>query len=219
MTWRCMKVHDMLHNALAPTMTVRPWPDEVIDRVGHDPRSAYVEQFWLPLLGPSSVLLLRRLAAELEHHPTEVALPMEGTARSLGLGTKGGRTSTFGRTLDRCRQFQLLHLEEDGSTLLARRMLPPLNRGQVGRLPDEVRAQHDRWLHADVSAHAAGEAERRRARLLALSLFELGERAEEIEGRLVRWHFPPLVAREATAWSRTRHLAASETNPTPPDAA
>jgi hypothetical protein len=146
---------DVATALLAPRVTVRPWPDEVIDRVGHDPRSAYVERFWLPLLGPSSVVLLRRLATELDDNAEAVSLPTESTARSLGLGLKGGRASTFHRTVDRCRQFHLVHLEDEGRTLLARRKLPPLNRGQVGRLPDEVRAQHDRWVHAELVAHAA----------------------------------------------------------------
>jgi hypothetical protein len=213
-----MGLHDMDAPAAA-TLTVRPWPDDVIDRVGHDPRSAYVERFWLPLLGPSSVLLLRRLASELEDHPAEVSLPVEGTARSLGLGVRGGRGSTFLRTVERCRQFQLVHLEDDGRTLLARRKLPPLNRGQVGRLPEAVQAQHERWVLADVRARADGEQERRRARLLALSLFELGEATEDVERRLLRWRFPPPVAREGTAWALARHRAARTAGNLPPEAA
>ncbi|MFV0526368.1 MAG: hypothetical protein ACK5RL_17935 [Acidimicrobiales bacterium] len=50
-------------------LLVRPWPDPVLDEMGHDPRSAYVEQFWLSILGPSAVLLLRRLARGLERSP------------------------------------------------------------------------------------------------------------------------------------------------------
>src|SRR5260221_8242746 len=169
-----MIMRDMHSIALAPRLTVRPWPDEVIDRLGHDPRSAYVERFWLPLLGPSSVLLLRRLAAELDENPSEVSLPMEGTARSLGLAATRGRGSTFVRTVERCRQFQLVHVEADGCTLLARRKLPPLNRGQVGRLPDDLRAEHDRWTQEQLVTRADNEQERRRARLLSLSLYELG---------------------------------------------
>ena len=46
------------------TLTVQPWVDEVIDTVGHEVRSPYVEQFWLGLLGPSSTWLLRRLVAK-----------------------------------------------------------------------------------------------------------------------------------------------------------
>ncbi len=42
-------------------LTVQPWPDPVIDAVGHEVRSPYVERFWLGLLGPSSTWLLRRL--------------------------------------------------------------------------------------------------------------------------------------------------------------
>ncbi|MEO7556920.1 MAG: hypothetical protein ABIV94_10010 [Acidimicrobiales bacterium] len=205
----------------SPTLTVRPWPDEVIDRVGHDPRSAYVERFWLPLLGPSSVVLLRRLAHELDDQPAEVCLPLEPTARSLGLGIRGGRGSTFVKTLERCRQFQLVHVEADGRTVLARRKLPPLNRGQVGRLPEPVRADHDRWIRSELVAATTGDQERRRARLLALSLFELGEQPEDVERRLLRWRFVPLLAKEATAWSGARHRAASaaaSVDP-PPDAA
>ena len=33
-----------------PCLRVEPWPDPVIDELGHDPRSAYVETFWLPVL-------------------------------------------------------------------------------------------------------------------------------------------------------------------------
>jgi hypothetical protein len=52
---------DMLH--------VVGWPDPVIDALGHDPRSWYVEQFWLSVLGPTSTWLMRRLAAGLDAAP------------------------------------------------------------------------------------------------------------------------------------------------------
>ncbi len=34
------------------SLTIRPWPDSVIDSLGHDPRSHYVETYWLGILGP-----------------------------------------------------------------------------------------------------------------------------------------------------------------------
>ena len=37
------------------TLTVKPWPDALIDTLGYDPRSRYVETFWLPTLGPPSI--------------------------------------------------------------------------------------------------------------------------------------------------------------------
>jgi hypothetical protein len=38
----------------APTLKTA-WPEAVIDAVGHDPHSTYVEMFWLEILGPSRV--------------------------------------------------------------------------------------------------------------------------------------------------------------------
>ena len=46
----------------SPTLALRPWVDELIDTLGFDPRSSYVERFWLPILGPSTTWLLRRVA-------------------------------------------------------------------------------------------------------------------------------------------------------------
>ena len=37
-----------------PSLHVLPWVDPVIDQVGYDPRSRYVERFWLGILGPPS---------------------------------------------------------------------------------------------------------------------------------------------------------------------
>ncbi len=49
---------------------ISPWLDPVVDRRGHDPRSSYVEKFWLGTLGPPSVpfrpIPLRRMVGPLE---------------------------------------------------------------------------------------------------------------------------------------------------------
>src|SRR3546814_17427683 len=66
------------------TISVRPWPDPVIDQVGHDPRSPYVEQFWLGILGPTATWLLRRLVSGLAESPAgyDLALARPARARS-----------------------------------------------------------------------------------------------------------------------------------------
>ena len=71
------------------TLAVRPWPDPVIDALGHDPRSAYVEQYWLGILGPSTTWLLRRLAAGLEASPAGFDLPLSDTAARPRPGRQG----------------------------------------------------------------------------------------------------------------------------------
>jgi hypothetical protein len=188
------------------TLTVRPWPDPVIDALGHDPRSAYVEQFWLGILGPSTTWLLRRLAAGLDASPAGFELPLAETARALGLGDKGGRHSPFMRALGRVCQFDLGQLQGDDG-LDVRRRLPPLNRRQVARLPLALQEDHQRWQDEQLHTPRA-EQLRVRSRRLALSLVELGEDVEATERQLSRWRFPPVLSREAAAWAWDRHRQA-----------
>lgn len=195
---------------LNPTdaLTVRPWPDDVIDAVGHDPRSPYVERFWLGILGPSTTWLLRRIAAELETSPAGFELPLADTAKALGLGHMGGRNSPFVRALTRLCQFELATPHGEGE-LAVRRKVPPLNRRQVGRLPEQLQAAHEAWQDAQLRT-PAHEQLRRRSRQLALSLLELGEDVEGTERQLMRWKFHPALCRESTAWAWSRHRAANE---------
>ncbi len=39
----------------ADSLHIVAWTDPVIDTLGHDPRSWYVEQFWLPVIGPPTI--------------------------------------------------------------------------------------------------------------------------------------------------------------------
>lgn len=181
------------------------WSDPVIDAVGHDPRSAYVETFWLGVLGPSTTWLIRRLAAGLDEAPEGFDLPLGDTARSLGLGGEG-RHSPFVRALGRCVQFDLA--QPDGDAVLAvRRRLPPLNRRQLVRLPESVQLAHQRHVEADLATPPL-EKMRRRSRRLALSLLELGETLEETERQLLRWRFHPSLCHESARWAWDRHTEA-----------
>ncbi|MEI7594050.1 MAG: hypothetical protein WCK41_12645 [Actinomycetes bacterium] len=182
---------------------VQPWPDPLIDRLGHDPRSDYVERFWLGIVGPSTVLLMRRLANDLDQHPDGFTLDVTDTARSLGVGMRGGRQSPFMRTVDRVCRFGgarwqgLDHLE-------VRRKLPPLTRGQVVRLTPTLQAEHATWIEAHVDVDTV-EQLKRRARHLALSLLELGEDLASTERQLHRWRFHPAIAHDAVQWAVDRH--------------
>ena len=190
----------------ADTLQIRPWPDPVIDAVGHDPRSHYVEEFWLGILGPSTTWLLRRVAAGLEANPSGFTMTLADTATALGLGSKGGRHSPFMRALGRVCQFDLGQLQDE-CTLAVRRKLPPLNRRQVERLPDMLRDAHTRWQEEQLRIPAI-EGLRRRCRRLALSLVELGEDLEGTERQLHRWKFHPALAHESAAWAWRKHREA-----------
>ena len=125
-------------------LKVRPWPDPVLDSLGHDVRSPYVERYWLPILGPSATLLVRRLATELEGDPEGFELEPAAWAVELGIGMRGGRHSPFWRSVERACRFGASR--RNGGVLAVRRRLPPLNRHQIERLPPSLRQRHDDWM-------------------------------------------------------------------------
>lgn len=179
---------------------IEPWPDPVIDAVGHDPRSAYVERFWLPVLGPSAVWLLRHLAAELEARPEGTTIDVADTARALGVGARGGRNSPFARSIERITTFGFARLVGP-EELQVRTALPPLTQRQLQRLPVTLQRDHELWTRREAE-EPPGQAYRRRARALAASLLALGEDLETVERQLHRWRFHPAVAHEAVTWAR-----------------
>ncbi len=198
-------VPPVLTDPAPASLQIRPWPDPVIDQRGVDPRSGYVEQYWLGILGPSTTWLLRRLVAGLEASPAGYELDLAETAAALGLAGPG-RNGPFVRALTRCCQFELAHVPEDG-VLAVRRRIPPLSARQVARLPEALQAAHRRWQEAQ--AGAGVEAVRRRTRRLALSLVELGEDLEATERQLMRWRFHPALCHEAAVWAWKRHQQAA----------
>ena len=135
-------------NLIFPTdvMQVVPWVDPVVDTLGFDARSDYVELFWLGVIGPSTTWLMRRLAAGLDRSPEGFTLDLGETAQALGIsgqgGTLGGRNAPFARTLVRACQFGLA--QPNGTRLAVRRRLPPLNARQLERLPARLQTlAHD----------------------------------------------------------------------------
>lgn len=201
------------------TMAVRPRPDAVIDEIGHDARSAYVERFWLGILGPSATWLLRRLVDGLDAAPEGYDLDLPRTAAELGLGAKSGQHSPFVRTIDRCARFGVV--EVVGSTeLRVRRKLPPLTRFQLERLPAHLQAEHQAWLEGDRPRPSVDE-QREHARGLALSLLELGEDEPTTERLLHRREVHPAMAHDAVAWAVAHRSVTQRIAPRdlPPEAA
>lgn len=203
--------------AAAPTipatgvLRVVPWPDPVIDKLGFDPRSHYVEAYWLSTLGPSTTWLLRRLAHGLDESPDGFELDLSECAREIGLGDKGGRHSPFARSLARLVQFEIAQWQAVDVTLAVRRHVPPLNRRQVLHLPDTLRVRHDDWQQRQLEAPPA-EVTRKRCRSLAYVLMETGEDCEATERELLRMGFHPALCYESTAWAAARLAATAAAN-------
>jgi hypothetical protein len=121
----------------------------VIDAVGQDPRSDYVEMFWLPILGPSCILAARRLANRFDAEPEGFQLAMGPFARSLGLGAGTGRHAPVQRTLGRLVDFGMARV--GGGCFALRRSFPPLAARHIERLPGHLARAHAAVLAAQVA--------------------------------------------------------------------
>lgn len=192
-------------------LKLRAWPDPVVDPVGHDPRSRYVEKFWLGILGPSSTWLLRHFADRLERDPDGVEMDVRVMAGSMGLGIRGGRNSPLFKSLSRCCQFGLARFFDE-RTILVRRSLPPLSARQLARLPEALQEEH----LALYSAPARQDPRRSdMARGIAEALIGAGEPPDQVEAHLHRLGIHPAVAfdsvRRAVTNSRTANAFVATT--------
>ncbi len=123
------------------TLLIKPWNDPVVDTLGHDPRSRYVETFWLPTLGPTALLLLRHLADRFDRTPDGVELTVSDTSHALGLGQRDGDSSPLVRTLRRLTQFDLACEDPMSDTVAVRRNVPPVNTPPPPPTPERAPAR------------------------------------------------------------------------------
>jgi len=176
------------------------WRDVNIESVGFDPRSSYVEKFWLPFLGPSTVFLARRITEMLENEPYGTAIDLEELSIMLGLGSHTYKHSTIQKTLNRLLVFELARIMPS-KAVSVRLKLPPLPQRFINRLPQTMQELHGKELQ-DGTENALA-ATRTRARSLALALAKLGHDRMAIEKQLISWRFHPSICYETLNWIET----------------
>jgi hypothetical protein len=169
---------------------VRPWDDPLVDRRGHDPRSVYVEQFWLSVLGPTATWLLRRLVAGFDHHPDGYELDVPSAARSLGLSVTKGWASPFAKALQRCVMFGVVQRLPD--EWVVRRRVPLISQRHLLRLPVELQSAHQQWTTTTISLDSLA-----RAHALAAAMLAAGDDRGLLEPQLVAVGVPAPAAAEA----------------------
>ncbi len=189
----------------------------MIDTLGHDPRSLYVEMFLLPTLGPTTLLLARHLAQRFDREPEGFPLDLMETSLALGLGPREGANSPVARALVRLAQFDLARAQgaaaarppgdarrrlttRPAAVWQVRQAFPPVNRRHLKRLPPSLQSTLSSWT----AVHLA-DAARQRARRVAFVLLETGEAPDLVERALLRAGFSPSLCHEATAWAAARH--------------
>lgn len=170
-----------------PTLMVVPWHDPVVDAVGHEVRSTYVELFWLNVLGPSATWALRRLVAGLDRYPLGYELDLGETAHELGLSYSTATSSTFVRALQRCVLFGVAQPIAGG--LAVRRHLPPVAARHLSRMPERLQHQHHHW-----AVRTAALQDLERAAALARTMLDVGDEPEALERQLLAVGVPPAAA-------------------------
>lgn len=101
---------------------------------------AYVEAVWLPVLGPASFVVWRRLARDAASTPG-FDTSLERLAAAAGLGSSRGSQSGIARALRRLERFGLLGPAGD-NLVVVRCRLPFASAYQLGRLDPSIRAIH-----------------------------------------------------------------------------
>lgn len=177
-------------DSLPARVHVAPWDDPVVDRRGHDPRSVYVEQFWLSVLGPTATWLLRRLVAGFDHQPDGYELDVAGTARALGLSVSKGTASPFAKAVQRCVMFGVV--QRLSEAWVVRRRLPLISQRHLLRLPSELQSAHQLWTTTTIRLDALA-----RAHALAAAMLAAGDDRGLLEPQLVAVGVPAPAAAEA----------------------
>ncbi|MEP7112897.1 MAG: hypothetical protein ABI862_06500 [Ilumatobacteraceae bacterium] len=179
-------------------LMVVPWHDPVVDEIGYDVRSQYVELFWLNVLGPTATWILRRLVLGFDRYPLGYELDLDETASALGLSYTLGTANAFMRSLNRCVLFGVSQTTEGG--LAVRRRVPPVATRHLMRMPPHLRQAHHQW---SLPLTRMTLADLERARILAEAMVETGDDPDAVERQLLALGVTPAAAIEATSMATT----------------
>jgi hypothetical protein len=132
----------MPHHPRMPATRLRiaPWIDAEIDKRGFPARSNYVEWFWLPVLGPTAIVLFWWLQSVLDID-REFSMTLDARGRDMGLGTSESKHSPLRRAISQLVRFGLAKRGASGQ-LLVRRFAPPIPQVHVERFPPHVQEIH-----------------------------------------------------------------------------
>lgn len=133
-----------------------PYPVLEVHRAGFPLDHPYVEQCWAPLLGPSSVLLLRR-TSELWRESIPAEVETTDLAAQIGLGRGRGRHSPITKTVERLVRFRFAHWAAPGVLDVFQEVRPVPSR-DLSRLPQWSRGRHDQLLTAHLDEIAGRSA-------------------------------------------------------------
>ena len=116
---------------------IAPWPNT--DKIGHHPASSYVELFWLPILGPTSDLLYRRLNALLDPNGKRIEIDKRDIGAQLGVAPSVARHALI--------RMVRYGLTRPTSTVAwdVKQRAPRVGPGLLARLPEHLQRLHAKF--------------------------------------------------------------------------
>ncbi len=192
---------------MTDALLVRPWHDPFLTTLGHDPRSWYAETFWLPTLGPTCLLLLRRVADGFDRSPDGFSVPAPALSAALGVGERDAKGAPLRKALRRLEQFRLATDDTESTAVLIRPRLPSVRSKHLHRLPEVLRALHHDWSESQL-VRPVTQIARSNARRCSLDLLAQGTDPDTIERTLVKLGFADVIVRDSIAWATRHHLHA-----------
>lgn len=144
--WRIVPCQDPRCRASSATLGSGPVQVIPLDIPGAawDVTSTYLETFWLPVIGPTPVLALRRLAIPLHTFPSYQLEPAD-LAGELGVGQ-----AALDRTLARLTSFGFIEITP--GRMRVSTWVPWLSRRMTQRLPARLVEAHGRLAASQVPA-------------------------------------------------------------------
>lgn len=112
------------------------------ERPGFPLSHPYVEHVYAGVIGPTSVLVLRRAALLFEAFPDGLDLDAAEFAHSLGVGHTDGAHSPLVRTLSRLDRYGIATWDSNSSRLTVPLEVRPVNDRLLRKLPESSRALH-----------------------------------------------------------------------------
>jgi hypothetical protein len=99
--------------------------DPVLEAQGHAARSGYSEALWLPILGPTAMVLLMCFQGLLDVEPCGFSIDLNELSQQLGLGTCGSKHAPLPRAISRLVHFGLAKRMAPGLLAVRCNFRPP----------------------------------------------------------------------------------------------
>ena len=129
----------MFEFAWASTVSFRSWNDPPGSGEVVEPGSPYVDQCWLPILGPVATCAGRLLVSRLAQASEPVSMVLADLVNDLGLEPGSSAPAILTLAFFRLEAAQILANGEDG-TLLVRQGFPHLTPAELGRISLAIQA-------------------------------------------------------------------------------